>query len=183
MLEEPALLVQPWLPAQQLRWPAQTASAAWARLLINANTDARVGCALWHGSTRRGWLAPVASRKIEVFESEDLSLLVTLWRPWGIFRSWQIHDAEENQLGQIAGTTLRDGNGARLASLRQSADSRERSWISMAGLELGSWHVVARDDLIFRFGEVTERNPFLRMVVLAGLLALPPHPACQSRAH
>lgn len=176
MLEQPCLLLRPWLPVDQVSWPLPPSVCSnRIRMVLDPTNDQPLGCALWHGPAGGGWLAGLTGKKIQVFESEDISLLLALRRSWGLFRTWQVRDAEDNHLGQISPGNLRDSLGGPLASL-QGRQGGEYSWVSPAGFELGTWHELPGHDLVFRFGEATDKNPFLRMVTLAGLLVLPPWP-------
>ncbi|MCI0378926.1 MAG: hypothetical protein L0215_15065 [Gemmataceae bacterium] len=177
MLESASLLLKPWSPLDSLAWTdAKPQGALWTRTIVDPATDQPLGFASWDRPGRRGLLFPLAGKAVRVFETEDASLLMSMRRPWGLWRMWEIIDAEEHWIGSLYADVLFDRSGARLARWQQSGDSGENAWVGERGLELASWQTIAGQDMIFRFGETQEDNPFLRMATLAGVLLMPPWP-------
>jgi hypothetical protein len=115
-------------------------------------------------------------KKVEVFESEDESLLMTLYRPWGLGRKWDVVDAEGRRVAQLCRDVVFDGLGERLATMSAGADSSEMALRDCEGEILASWRDAEGQSRYFRFGKGVADNPFWRMAALAGVLALPPWP-------
>lgn len=176
-MESASLLLKPWSSADSLAWTnAKPIVGPWTRAIVDPATDAPLGFASWDKPANRGLLFPLAGKALRVFETEDASLLMSMRRPWGLWRMWEIMDAEEHWIGSLYADVLFDRGGARLARRQQSADNRDNAWIGERGLELASWQTIAGQDVVFRFGESQEDSPFLRMATLAGVLLLPPWP-------
>lgn len=174
MLEQTSLLLRPWVPRAQLPWvPPDVTPARWIRVIVHPATSQRLGFAALRSWPRLWfWLG---TRTIQVLENDDACLLMALHRPWGIFRMWQVRDAEENPVGTMYRETLLNPYGARLAAMKCGLAARENVLLS-AGVELGSWQRGVEGDTVFHFGQGLESNPFARMMALAAALVVPPLP-------
>src|SRR5438093_9380890 len=116
MLEQPSLLLRPWVHTLEVVWPkTMVQGSGWMRLIVEPATDRSLGFAGWDTAGFTAWLGWLGRKKIQVFESEDESLLMTLFRPWGILRTWEVLDAEECRVGHLFRDTVYDGHGPRLA--------------------------------------------------------------------
>jgi len=177
MLEQPSLLLRPWAYTLEVAWPKKMVQgAAWVRAIVDPTTDAALGFAGWDSSTMAALLGWLGRKKIQVFESEDESLLMTLYRPPGFSRMWEVADAEERRVGHLYRDAIYDGYGTRLATMSSAADGSETVLRGDAGAVLGAWQEIPGQGRYFRFGDAVHDNPFARMVTLAGVLALPPWP-------
>src|SRR5262249_17236974 len=107
---------------------------------------------------------------VEVYETGDASLLLTLYQPLGWVRRWEVRDADERPVGAIRGLVLRDGEGRCLA-VAQDGEPGSTRFVSPHGLELGSFTRANRGTSL-TFASALEGEPFARMVVLGAALAL-----------
>jgi hypothetical protein len=182
MLEQPSLMLRPWIHSFEVAWPkAMVQGAAWVRHVVCPATDRPLGFAAWDTAGLPGLLAWLGRKRIQVFESEDESLLMTLYRPWGFLRTWDIFDAEERRVGHLVRDVLYDGYGARMATMSSANDGSDSAWRDEEGVVLATWQDIPGQGRYFRFNEA-DANPFLRMAALAGVLALPPWPGDVSLA-
>lgn len=179
MLEQPTLLLCPWFAADSgagsdsaIDGDTGRKRAEWTRRIIEPALERRLGFARWDDSGLAGWLG---RRLIQLFETDDASLVMTLERPWGMFRMWHVRDAEERQVGYAFRDVLFDGGGARLASLAPAGDG-ETALQTRGGQTLATWQHAPGGGILFRFAAHLDDNPFLRMVSLAAVLAQPPYP-------
>jgi hypothetical protein len=177
MLEQPSLLLRPWLHTVEVVWPRTTVRAAgWMRAIVDPTTERALGFAAWDMPRLAAWLAWLGRKRIQVFETEDESLVMTLCRPWGLARMWEVMDAEGHRVGHVFQDAVYDSYGALLATMSSTSDGSETVLLGEAGRVLGTWQDIPGQGCYFRFGESAENNPFARMVALAGVLTLPPWP-------
>jgi hypothetical protein len=177
MLEQPSLLLRRWIHSVDVVWPkTRVQSAGWVRVIVDPTSERQHGFAAWDTGLFAACFGWLGRKKIQVFESEDESLLMTLLRPWGPLRAWEVLDAEERCVGRLFRDVVYDGYGTRLAAMTPTADGTETALLADAGVVLATWQDIPGHGCYFRFGESVDKNPFVRMVVLAGVLALPPWP-------
>ena len=133
--------------------------------------DADGGEALGFVSDRgsRGWRRWLGVRTFEVFETEDVSLLLTLSRPAGWLWAWQVDDADGRRVASLRGVTLRDANGYCLA-VAEGRDEGGMRYVNPRGVEVGGWAAAPEGVCLTFSPEAT--NPFLRMALLAATLVL-----------
>src|SRR5438105_13661578 len=140
MLEQPSLLLRPWVHSFEVAWPKTTLQgAAWVRTIVNPATEQPLGFAAWDSAGLSGVLAWLGRKRMQVFENEDESLLMTLDRPWGFLRTWHVLDAEEHRVGRLFRDVIYDSFGTRLATLGTSSDSADYIWRGEEGEHLASW--------------------------------------------
>jgi hypothetical protein len=156
MLEQPELLLAPWQRVDKAR-----------RRTILAPGSGRV-----LGSVRAplpNWLSWLGRQFQEVLESEDDSLVMTLWRPWGLARTWDVLDAEEHRVGILFRNVLLDGHGRRVAIAQHQSDQTGR-FRDPNGAELSTF---SRQEagLLLTFNPALEGNPFTRMILLGAVLS------------
>jgi hypothetical protein len=181
MLEQPSLLLRPWIHSFEMAWPkTQVQGSGWVRAIVNPTTDRDLGFAAW-GSSGISWLAWLGRKRIQVFEGEDASLLLGLYRTWGLVRLWDVFDSEERRVAHVERDAICDGLGTRLATMCAAMDDSESVLRGEDGVLLATWQQIPGQGCYFRFGEVAN-SPFIRMAALAGVLALPPWPGDVSLA-
>src|SRR5262245_15032511 len=113
------------------------------------------------------WFAYLARPTLEVFESNDESLLFTLMRTWG---GGLISDADGHRIGTFRGNLIRDRHGNRLALLDQSSTASAGRWLTPLGEELGTF-AAADGGVLVNFSPTAD-NPFVKMMLLATLLKM-----------
>jgi hypothetical protein len=158
MLETASLLIHPW----------QLESTGWARRVANGTNGAVLGQARWLGLPKRAWYDWLRGQRIDVLETEDAALLMTVVRSWGFARTWDLYDAEERRVGAIAAPVLIDSEGGRRAYLDGHPD--RGTFLSPLSRLLAEYEVRSGDGTRLRFAADLEPNPFLRMLLLAGVL-------------
>src|SRR5262245_30150067 len=158
MLEQAGLRLTPWiraaLPDPDVCCPVR---------MVHGLDDALLG---FVRETRGpAWLG-CGPRRLDVCETEDAALLMSIEHGWFGFGKWRVLDAEESRVGGVVGNHLLDEQGSRFATLRPDAAAvsiiRDRQNRALARLETD-----ATGNQILNFAENLEVNPFLRMVLLA----------------
>jgi hypothetical protein len=162
MLEQSALLVQPW----------QTASAGQPPTRVRQVLDAGgVPVGLMRQAPVRAprWLRWLARRTLTVHEMPDASLVFALQRSWGWPGSWQVLDADERVVGTLRGHALLDGLGHLLAVIEPADPGGRGRLLAVQGRELGAF---AREGEATRitFAAEVEGNPFAKMMLFGAVL-------------
>jgi hypothetical protein len=161
MLEKDRLLILPWSSTAGL--PSE--DVAGLTRLRRIQDGILLGFAGW--APQSWW----RGRTIRVFEIPDASLLMTLHRPWGPMRMWQVFDAEDRRIGSFYRQLLFDDLNYHLANLEDEKPRRPRRFLTRSKEELASleWESDGTGRLSFH-GVV---NPFARMNLLAMVLTMP----------
>jgi hypothetical protein len=171
MVELPGLLIGPWGWQQSQALPGWE-GAGWGRLLADAATAAPLG---FVRAGRLGiwpWLTP---HELEICETEDASLLMTLQHPWLGFGRWHIVDAEKRRLGSVLLPHVLDADGLRLATVQNGA-AHSRLFRRASGEVCATFETQSGGELLLRFTAEAPADPYGRMVVLGAALALAPRP-------
>lgn len=171
MLESSELLILPWkfIPAT-----AQDPSPGWTRRVLDPVTGARLGFVT--SSTRR-WagLSWCQRHQLDVFEDPDASSLMSVRRPWGVLRMWQVHDADERYIGAVYQGYLFDGVGYFFAYAEPSAGPTTH-FFTRGRVHLGSWTNLPDGAGRLVFTPCLESSPFARMILLGRALHEQPCP-------
>lgn len=167
MLESASLLLMPWTFER-------AEFISWSRPIREAGSGARLGV-IRCSSRRRSWLAWFQSYRLEVLETEDEALLMTLVRSWGILRLWDLYDAEESRVGSIYPPVLLDREGQRQGYI-QIRTQHQGDIIGLAAERLADFEIDRTQGLHLRFAEGLDANPYLRMLILGSVLTLQPPP-------
>jgi hypothetical protein len=165
MLESAALRIRPW------EFCAADPAGRQRRGVFHRRTieDPASGNVLGFISSRRRWLSWLARKKLEVYESDDASLLMTLWGPGWLYRFWEIFDAEDRPRGVIDRAWLFDGVGEGLALLDLPAGGNSGRFVSPVGNELGTFQLLGAEGARLTFAR--NLDPFARMVLLGAILS------------
>jgi hypothetical protein len=167
MLEHPSLLILPWAVATG---PRPTPSVSRRRSILDPDTGRLLGFA-GRRPVRLPWgLRWLARTALEIHETEDESLLFTLCGPWLTLRAWEVFDSEDHLVGSLRGNLVRDRQGRTLAVVQQCPAATFR-FLTPENVELGSLLPNGRGNRI-TFSEELVGDPFARMLLLAGGLAL-----------
>jgi hypothetical protein len=166
MLEHPSLFLRPWAPE-----PSDANPAGWRRNIDDGRTGAPLGAVRWSGRVDSPWVAWFRSQRLEVFETDDDSLLLVVVQPWGLLRLWDVYDADEQRVGSVYPPVLLDGEGLRRGYLRRDGDHGQ-ILAATSGGTLAEFDARGHDGLRVTFADEDEPNPFLRMLLLAGLLTI-----------
>jgi hypothetical protein len=171
MLERPGLLLLPWTTPRddaalaRLLPADERAADAHIRPIAAPDDGSVLGCALHLGPTAF-WASLFRGCHLRVFESDDASLVLSARRPPGLWRPWQVFDAEENPVGACQAATLFSPLGPAFAR-RQGDEYR-----TLEGELLTICKTTPRGCQV-RFAETPAAHPFARMVILAALLGSP----------
>jgi hypothetical protein len=161
MLESSTLLIHPW----QADGPT-----TWARPIVDGGSSAPLGLIRYVGPASRTWLGWLHSRRLDVLETEDAALLMTLLRPWGLFRLWDVYDAEERRVGSFYPPLVLDCDGSRRAVLESEGYGHGRL-VSPPARPLAEYERRPDRSTRLQFAADLEPNPFLRMLLLGAVLA------------
>jgi hypothetical protein len=106
---------------------------------------------------------------LEVREADDEPLVFTVQRRWLFRRTWQVRDADGNQVGSIRGPDLRGRYGQVLARQQAAQDGFSVQFRSHDRRDLATLVRVAAD-VRLTFAAEVQGDPFVKMVLLAAAL-------------
>jgi hypothetical protein len=128
------------------------------------------------GDPASTWVAWLCKTRLDVFETDDASHLMSATKMWGILARWVVEDAEERHVGTVYAKSIVTSEPAILGYLDVSAetagcvrDPHNRVMVRFTGDVGGVVDVSFLPDL--------SPNPFTRMMMLASILTLAPSPA------
>jgi hypothetical protein len=164
MLEQGLLRLLPW------RWsqPGEVAGlneAAWTRKIAGAE-DRDLGFVQW---VRGPFWASLGPERLEVRETEDAALLMSLEHGWLALGQWKVMDAEPAQVGTMVGAHLLDEHRFRFATFWHEKEGG-RSICSPGGQKYAHIERTADGIDLLRFDDQMAANPFLRMVLLGATI-------------
>ncbi len=159
-------------------WERQTRESTpttWHRPVRSERNGVFLGWQHLHVQANARWWWPLGRLlRIELFETEDDSLVFVLERNVGLYTSWRLTEADGLEVGEVLEPSLIDSNGERRAILDCPTPSEGRV-LDFASTLLADFRHGA-EELNVRLYPTLGENPFLRMLVLAGILALQPTP-------
>jgi hypothetical protein len=161
MLESSSLLIFPW--------KNDPARGGWIRPIAEGETGAALGLVSLDAPASRSWFNWLLPRHLEVLEGDDNALLMTLIRRWGLSRSWELHDAEEQRVGTVYSRVLVESEGGRRGFLDRT-DPHHGRIVGPESQTLAEYEAKPGPAVLLRFAADLEANPFLRMLILAGVL-------------
>jgi hypothetical protein len=153
MLETRMLLLSPALDGQP-------------RAIADAETNAPRGFALWQSETNRWWtwLRPPL---LSVHEQEEAPLIFTV-RPCGLLgRQQEVRDAEDQRIGYLDGTAIRDRNYILYAQARLNGNGIH--YENPGGDTLAIMQRTP-EGTVLTFTKLIEADPFAKMLLLAAAL-------------
>ena len=169
MLEHSELRLLPWTWS---RLDSASPLSGWLRVVEAAGSAEELGSVrLVRGST---WLG-CGPRRLEVCETEDAALLMTLEHGWFGFGNWQVLDAERRRVGALVGAHVLEDQGSRFATVWHDGETRLTVRRTNGAV---CAHIESRSDgtTLVRFPEDVPANPFLRMVLLGTCILQSPAP-------
>jgi hypothetical protein len=167
MLERTHLRLAPWAPAAE--------AGRWQRAIQEVDGSRALGVI----RTRERRLRVL--RKIEVFETDDEALVLSLAPAW-FGSAWHVRDSEGNYVGTLLPDALLDPAGFRFAELAHEPPDRWRL-CEPTGREYATLARAADGVRTLRFTDERLTNPFLRMMVLGSFLLLEPTPRSSRQAN
>jgi hypothetical protein len=166
MLEHASLHVDGWSREEK------AGLAVWIRGIQSATSQPVGFVRLQGGTSWFGWLRSV---RLEVYETEDASHLMSVVRSLGLLRIWTVYDAEGRRVGSVTPRRLLDSEGERRGEMIY-VDRREGEIIDLDRHVLARFTRKSGAALEVTFTADAAINPFLRMLVLGSILALEPGP-------
>jgi len=173
MLEKQALWLGPWPTAGPLPpgLPVTPDPPLW---VLRAPEDRSfLGLVRRRVQTLAIWFGGLTRPVVDVYETEDESLVLSFTRSWGFGARWAVRDADGQTMGTFSaypnGCVAWDSLGLLLASFENGAEEPLGRWLSPRQTELGS---VVRADVgvLVRFEPELEAKPWHKMVLLAMVL-------------
>jgi hypothetical protein len=172
MLESSSLLILPWHD--------DPSRGGWIRLIADGATTTALGLVCARAPAAASWLSWLRGQRLEVLEGDDAALLMMLIRPWGLSRAWQVQDAEERAVGTVHPLQLVDSEGGRRGIVDRQ-DSKHGRILGAESQALAHYEVKPDHAAVLRFAADLEPNPFLRMLLLAGVVLQEPRPSGKTR--
>jgi hypothetical protein len=167
MLEHQTLLLLPWSDTQHADLGGKRGCLA--REIIDPTSGLSLGFACRRRPPGPSWLRWLGRLALEIHESDDESLLFTLYQHWFFRGAWEVRDAEEQAIGRMKRNRVLDRFGRQLASIAPAAGGH--TFLSSDGVELGGL-AAAADGHRLSFAAEIGTNPFARMLLLGCSLAL-----------
>lgn len=177
MLEHPRLVLQ--------SWTADTLSGRRRRNILAAAGHQPVGFAEEPGPARHWFWLPRPT--LEVFETEDASLLLRVRRAWGWSPCYEVLDADDVRRGlfepnlpghraPLIATAGADAIAAMRVSPHPMGSSASSWWVPLRELATVT---PGREGTLLEFAASVQSNPFTKMVILAAALSLAGEDATQ----
>jgi hypothetical protein len=166
MLEHRAL----WLSASE---PPSLARNGPTRLILDAATRQPLGHACWSRSWGPTFLHALAPWSCRVYEAPDDSLVFVCRRNWYAFAAVWVFDADGNRIARLGRHWVTSPYGQPIAAVRRDADGRSGRFDGPGGIELTCWQSSGGETLI-HFAPALEREPLVKMSLLAAILDLSP---------
>jgi hypothetical protein len=165
MLEQRTLLLGPW----QLTDSGPGLGAAWTQPVFAVPGGQRLGFIHHQLGIRWPLLRWLSRETLEVFETEDASLLCRVLRPCGLPWRWEVRDADERRVGLVSRRLVLDGIGRRLAVVCWSSGSASGRFFTPQGGQIGAFTRQA-DGTCLTFDPSLDNSPFARMALLGAVL-------------
>jgi hypothetical protein len=166
MLENACLLIH--------GWKLNDADASWRRAVTD-QTGQSLGFVQYQPPKSDSWFAWFRRARLEVYETEDASHLMTLIRGWRFGRTWNTYDAEDRFVGTAFPSLILSSDGFRLGE-HARASAEHGAIVDGVGMSLLSYQKRAEQMVELRFTPAAMTNPFLRMLLLSWVLILDPVP-------
>jgi hypothetical protein len=173
MVERSELLIGGWRWLTQGELPGWD-QRGWGRSISEPATGVCLGFVRAAAPQSWRWRGPwswLAGRRLDVLETEDASLLMSLRHPWLGCGRWHVVDAENRRLGIIQPPHVLDGDRGWLGTI----EGPEWRFRRKSG-EIAARFEEEDAGLLIRQAVDSDPNPFLRMVVLGAALCLSPRP-------
>ena len=165
MLEHSQLLLQGWT-----KKPLPEGGLAWVRTIADAS-DHLLGFVRLDGVPAASWFSWFRKVRLDVFETEDASHLLTITRSWGVLQIWEVDDAEGRHVGTIHTKNIVSSEGGRLAYFDPQPGDQGRI-LDPVGRVLARFAKKPGGVWELTFTPEPATNPFLRMLALGSVLTM-----------
>ena len=167
MLEQSTWLLEPW------NFVAKANDGAAHIASIRDTAGNPLGFVRLDGDARTSWFSWLGRVRLDVFETDDASHLMTLRRTWGVLGSWDIEDAEQRHVGTIYSKTLATSTSERLGYIDRDGDRI----LDPAGKVCARLSRKEGAILELDLSQEVPANPFVRMMIFGAALTLVPLPS------
>jgi len=172
MLERQGLILTDWTPLAQLPVNVSRTPAPADHIRVRSVHDAGNRRFVGFATATRLFQQPLFSRPaFEVYETEDASLLFSLCRPWLFSWTWDVFDAEVRHVGIIHRAQVFDGAANHLGVMNLASAGDRGNFTIGNGVELANFEL-RELEMQLNFCPAVDGEPFVRMILLAALLAL-----------
>lgn len=137
--------------------------------IVDAESGQYLGYAAFRDRRQAGWFAWLRGESIKVFETEDASLLMTLYRRWALSRTWEVCDADDRRVGIIYRDGLWNAKGDRLAVVHDPQATQPGRFVSPDGQPVAFVEERGQNEVLLTFTE-PQRDPFAKMTILGKVL-------------
>jgi hypothetical protein len=168
MLEHSPLMVHAWR-----RTPLNDGEA-WTRPITDG-ASRPLGFVRHENAAGFSWLFWLRNLRLDVFETDDASHLMSLTRSRLMLPIWEVRDAEDRQVGSIYPKSFIASSGELLGFLDLERGEHGRI-LDSSGSVLAKFAKKTGAQLEVAFMPEPTVNPFLRMLVLASILTLDAKP-------
>jgi hypothetical protein len=161
MLEHPTIFLQQWTRA--------SFASPWQRRVtdMTAKPLGFVRCIL---PTKGAWFSWLRRTRLEVYETEDASHLLTLARAWSLGPTWITYDADAVFIGSVHPHKIIASDGNLLGN-HERTPTGGRS-VAPTGIEWMRYQRADDATVEIHFMKHAMANPFLRMLLLSSVLML-----------
>jgi hypothetical protein len=140
------------------------------RRIVDAENAAALGSARRREHGGLPWWRRPLWPVLEVRESDDEPLLFTLRRAWGLLPRRELCDADGRRVGYLQGDAINDAWNRRIA-IRSWDAARQASTFRTRNGNILAWAEREGAALRLTFGEMSAREPFLKMLLLGAALS------------
>lgn len=124
---------------------------------------------------RPGRFSWLARAPLEICEADDEPLLFTVRPRWALLPRWEVRDADSHRVGGVRGAWVFDRFGLPLAAAEPSAGRGQARFRDREGRVLAALDR-SPEGTHLQFDGEAPANPFVRMILLAAALLVPPGP-------
>jgi len=159
MLEHMSFYLQPWNRA--------SSTSPWQRRVTDEAAKP-LGFVRCIPPVRGSWFSWLRRTRLEVYETEDASHLMTLSRAWSFGATWIAYDADGIFVGTVHSRSIIASDGICLGEhVRNSEGGRV---MGLTGVEWLLYRCAADRTVEMQFTRPAMANPFLRMLLLSCVL-------------
>jgi hypothetical protein len=169
MLEHSSLLVHGWT-----RTTLADAAEAWIRPITDGAARP-LGFVRYQKLPALSWFFWLPKVRLDVFETQDASHLMSLTRSWTMLHIWDLHDADQRLVGSVYPKSLVASAGESLGFIDLES-GEQGSIVNPSGQALARFRKKSGTSFEVAFAPDPAANPFLRMMMLGCLLTLDPKP-------
>lgn len=172
MLEHASIFLHPWIHGT-----LKETGLAWTRPITD-EAGHTLGHVCFEGTPRNPLFRWLQKIRLNVYETEDASHLMTLTRQWGVLGSWEVEDADLRHVGNVYSKAIVTSTCDCLGYIDRSSEEEGRI-LDVHGAVRVTY--TRRADVVeVRFTPEPAINPFVRMLFLASILSMDPIPPRKS---